>query len=253
LTVKSREVYPNFLRTMRPITCHHGRLQELQSWKDLEESRGRIFSSGLPAVDGVLPGGGLARGAVHEIVGEAGAGMPIFFAMLLARAAAEGGGAIAWCDPTGVVYGPALVKAGIGLERVYFLRPGTPRDLVWAMTESLRCAGVSAVVGMPGVLTRIVARRLQLAAETGGGTGLIVRMMPRGGRSLPPHYAAATRWVVGPARGEPMVQRWRIRLVHCHGGGVEKQILLEHCRGTNSVRAVVELADGLDRPQTAGA
>jgi protein ImuA len=258
---------------MRLITCHGGRLQASL----FSEGRGKTFSTGLAAIDGLLPGGGLGRGAVHEILGEPGGASPLFFAMVLARAAAKtpiltlhssslslraegrstrGGenshGAIVWCDPGRFIYAPALAAAGMDLDRVYFLRPASGRDLLWGMAESLRCPGVAAVIGAPGGLSRIEARRLQLAAETGGGTGLLLRM-PMRGRQLPSHYAAATRWVVSPASGDPTVQRWKIRLVHCHGGDIEKTILLEHCRETNSVRAVSELADGLGRPQTAGA
>jgi protein ImuA len=256
---------------MRLITCHHGLLQALFS-EELGEQRGKIFSTGLPEIDAMLPGNGLGRGAVHEILGEPGGMPPLFFAMLLARAAAKtttlalplstrGGEnfhhapshrAIVWCDPGRSVYAPALAAAGIDLDRIYFLRPRSPRDLLWGMAESLRCPGVAAVIGTPGGLSRIEARRLQLASETGGGTGLLLRTPVRG-RQLPSHYAAATRWVVSPASGDPTVQRWKIRLIHCHGGDIEKTILLEHSRGTNSVRAISELADGSARPQTAGA
>jgi protein ImuA len=256
---------------MRLITCHGGRLQALFS-EELGERRGEIFSTGLAEIDALLPGGGLGRGAVHEILCEPGGASPLFFAMLLARAVAKtpalalplstrGGEnfhlapslrAIVWCDPGRSIYAPALAAAGMDLDRVYLLRPRSPRDLLWGMAESLRCPGVAAVIGMPGGLSRIEARRLQLAAETGGGTGLLLRM-PLRGRQLPSHYAAATRWVVSPASGDPTVQRWKIRLVHCHGGDIEKNILLEHCRETNSVRAVSELADRFARPGISGA
>jgi protein ImuA len=263
---------------MRLITCHGGRLHALFS-EELGERRGKFFSTGLPEIDALLPDGGLARGAVHEILGEPGGAVPLFFAMLLARAAAKtltlapervgtfslprstrGGEnfhrapshrAIVWCDPGRLIYAPALA-AGMDLDQIYLLRPRSPRDLLWGMAESLRCPGVAAVIGTPGGLSRIEARRLQLAAETGGGTGLLLRV-PLRGRQFPSHYAAATRWVVSPASGDPTVQRWKIRLIHCHGGDIQKTILLEHCRETNSVRAVSELADGLGRPGTAGA
>ena len=143
-------------------------------------------------------------------------------------------------------------RRGLIWIRFIFFGPELGAILLWGMAESLRCPGVAAVIGAAGALSRIEARRLQLAAETGAGTGLLLRT-PLRGRQLPSHYAAATRWIVSPASGDPTVQRWKIRLVHCHGGDSEKTILLEHCRETNSVRAVSELADGLDRPQIAGA
>jgi hypothetical protein len=73
---------------MRLITCHGGRLHALFS-EGLGERWEKIFSTGLPEIDALLPGGGLGRGAVHEILGEPGGAAPLFFAMLLARAVAD--------------------------------------------------------------------------------------------------------------------------------------------------------------------
>ena len=204
---------------MRLITCHGGRLQAMLS-EGLGGKPGGDFFDGVAGDRCAASGGWAGRGAVHEILGEPGGAAPLFFAVLLARAAVRversdveetptltlprstrGGEksvchrAIVWCDPGGSVYAPALAAAGIDLERVYFLRPANARDLLWGMAESLRCPGVGAVIGVPGGLSRIEARRLQLAAETGGGTGLILRVPLRGRQS---HYAAATRW-----RGQP--------------------------------------------------
>lgn len=232
---------------MRLITCHHGRLHAL-----LGEGAGEYFSTGLEEVDGLLAEGGMKRGAVHEILAERENSPGFFFAMMLARGAVDGNRAIVWCDPARTVYAPALAAAGIHLDRLYLLRPRTEKDLVWAMAESLRCRGVAAMVAAPGKLSDIEARRLQLAAETGGTTGLLLRSVGRR-REFPGHYAAATRWLVRPAPGEPTVQRWKIRLIHCHGGNTDKTIVLEHYRETNTVRAVVELADRLPLPKVAGA
>jgi hypothetical protein len=172
----------------------------------------------------------------------------------------RGGGktAIVWCDPARTVYAPALAAAGIGLDRLYLVRPKTPAELLWAMGESLRCPGVAATVAAADRLSRLEARRLQLAAETGGGVGLLLRSLlskstQRAPGRCPPIYAAATRWLIGPAPGEANVQRWKIRLIHCHGGNTEQTLLLEHHRETNSVRAVVELADRLGGNEGIGA
>ena len=95
---------------MRLITCHGGRLHALFS-EGLGERRGKFFSTGLAVIDALLPWGGFGRGAVHEILGEPGGASPLFFAMLLARAAAESRRAIVWCDPGRLIYAP---RAGGG-------------------------------------------------------------------------------------------------------------------------------------------
>ena len=146
---------------------------------------------------------------------------------------------IVWSDPRGELYPPALAAMGIDLRQLYLLRPSSPADETWAVAECLRCKGVGAVVAAPQFLSRVEARRLQLAAETGGGVGLLLR--PAGKRSM--HYAATTRWLVAPAPGERSVQRWRIQLLHGHGGRVGETVFLECDRETHSVRATTQLAD----------
>ena len=74
---------------------------------------------------------------------------------------------------------------------------------------------------------------LQLAAERGGGIGVMLRSS--GAAAWP--YAAATRWTVRPAPGERTVQRWSVELIHGHGGRVGQRVLLEMCRETHHVRA----------------
>ena len=56
------------------------------------------------------------------------------------------------------------------------------------------------------------------------------------------HHAAATRWLVEPARGERTVQRWKIQLIHGHGGLLNQSVYLEYSRETHRVRATTELA-----------
>src|SRR5438067_4113604 len=135
------------------------------------------FSSGLQPLDALAPGGAFRRGVVHEILADPADGTPLFFAMLLARSSC-GGGAIVWCDPGHEIYPPALVAQGIDLDRLFLLQPRTPAEQTWAVGECLKCKGVAAVVAAlkPSQrLTRLEARRLQLAAERGGGVGLLLR------------------------------------------------------------------------------
>ena len=79
---------------------------------------------------------------------------------------------------------------------------------------------------------------MQLSAEQGGGVGIFLRP-----RETAREHAATTRWLVAPARGERTLQRWKIQLIHGHGGRIEKTLYLEHCRETHCIRAVDGLAD----------
>ena len=230
---------------MKLISCHDGKLHALDAGvaavagSARPSSSANAFRTSLAALDDLPPGGAFARGAVHELLHPPGEPAPMFFAALLAQCAGEAEqqrrtGAIVWADPARELYPPALAAFGIPLERVFLLHPGNEADQVWALTECLRCRGVAAVVAaLPpprrrgrGGLSRVEARRLQLAAERGGGVGLLLRTDGRGAGE----HAAVTRWLVRPEPGERNVQRWRIQLVFGHGGRVGQSIILEHHR-----------------------
>ena len=224
---------------MQVVSCHNGKLQSLVA-AELKGRADRTFTTGLDVLDALAPANAFARGTIHELLFAPNHGEPRFFATVLAQHASahkQRRLPIIWSDPRGELYPPALAAMGIDLRQLYLLRPPSPADETWAVAECLRCKGVGAVVAAPQVLSRVEARRLQLAAETGGGVGLLLR--PTGKRSM--HYAATTRWLIGPAPGERSVQRWRIQLLHGHGGRVGETVFLECDRETHSVRATTQL------------
>jgi hypothetical protein len=105
-------------------------------------------------------------------------------------------GAIVWCDPQGKLYPPAVAAMGVPLDRLFLLRPKTIPDENWAIAECLRCRGVSATIASPRRLSRIEARRFQLAAERGKGIGILLRPYDRTANV----YSATTRWLISPQR-----------------------------------------------------
>jgi protein ImuA len=183
--------------------------------------------------------GGFARGAVHELLGE-GSYRPGSVAGMLAKAALPAQrGYIVWFDTDRRLYPLALAALGIDLSRLILLRPERPGEQVWAVAECLRCKGVAAVVAALDRLSRVEARRLQLAAEAGGSTGILLRPMGRVSRE----YAAATRWLVRPKAGQRSMQCWELQLIHGHGGRIGQSIILEADRETDHVRAYAPVAD----------
>lgn len=249
---------------MQWISCHEGRLLTRADARSGPAGQARAFRTGLDGLDALAPGGAFARGAVHELLSAPSHGKPLFVAMLLARGAIgmsldasrteerdfvreAPSGALIWSDPYHELYPPALAAHGIPLERLYLLR-ADPSDQVWAVAECLRCKGVGAVVAAMPRLTRVEARRLQLAAEAGGGTGIFLRPAPASGRGSGDAYAAATRWLVRPAPGARTMQRWALRLLHGHGGRIGHAVTLEYCRENHLVRALPPLADRPSRP-----
>ncbi len=202
---------------------------------------GRVGLS--PALDGLLPAGGLARGSLHEITGTAGAnGAAAGFAAallgLLGRAESGGeadqagavqAGPALWCrrhwdaHENGELYAPGLAAFGLDEERLLLVRAKRDADVLWAMEEGLRSPALAAVLGEVDGLDFTASRRLQLAAESSGVTCLVLRGAERG----LPASAAATRWLVEPGQAEPGQAmngegaRWRLRLLRVRGGETE--------------------------------
>src|SRR5436305_8625131 len=147
---------------MQLITAHGGTLHALavRAEGPAAATFTASFATGLQAFDGLLPGGRFARGVIHEVLSDAEHGAALSFAGLLARCATGddmGGAAVVWCDPMGELYPPALAAAGVDLERLYLLRPGSRSDEVWAVAECLRCRGVGATVAGLSRLSRVEA------------------------------------------------------------------------------------------------
>jgi protein ImuA len=134
-----------------------------------------VVSSGAPPLDRLLPEGGLLRGSLVEwlVEGEGrGAGM---LALIAAREAALEGGAVVVMDRGKSFYPPAAAALGIDLEKLIVVRAGHEKDELWALEQSLACRGVAAVWAPLARLDWRSFRRLQLAAESSGALGLLLR------------------------------------------------------------------------------
>ena len=180
---------------------------------------GGVSALGLSAIDKVLPWAGLPHGCLHEITGPANDAAAIGFTAWLAGISC-GNGWVLWCrsarrrEEAGQIYGPALARFGIDTDRLLFAKARSANDLLWAMEEGLRARRFAAVIGEGATPDLIQTRRLQLAAETGASTALMV---------LPSHAgrisAAMTRWAVSACPADsPDRARWHLRLERCRGG-----------------------------------
>jgi protein ImuA len=82
------------------------------------------------------------------------------------------------------------------------LRVAHLRDALWGFEEALKCPALAAVLAeLPetGAAADLTAtRRLSLAAQAGGGLGLLLRHRP-----CPLPSAAMTRWQVAAALSKP--------------------------------------------------
>jgi len=134
------------------------------------------ISCGCLALDRSLPEGGYAPGSVIEYL----RAMPGCGASTLAFTAASAAmrstnGFVIIIDTQHNIYPPALASWGIDLEKVVFVRPQSDVDALWAVDQALRTPAVAAVVADVERIDDRAARRMQLAAEQGGGLALLLR------------------------------------------------------------------------------
>lgn len=143
------------------------------------EDRPPVISTGVAALDHLLPDQGLRGGSLSEWLSPglgSGAGM---LALLAAREACYEGGALVVVDRHNVFYPPAAAALGIDLEKVILVRPANIADELWAVDQALRCEGVAAVWGLVETIDFRSFRRLQLASESQQALGLLVRSSKR--------------------------------------------------------------------------
>lgn len=186
-------------RLMSVIEQLRRRLQALHRAPRIEHGP-CILPFGIAAIDTIL-GGGLMRGALHEIAatGESHFTAAAGFALGLTALSAPSP-RLFWITEdmalaeSGAPHGVGLDAFGLTPERLVMVSTAHRRDLLWAMEEALRCRAVDAVIGemRAGAIDGVAIRRLSLAATKSGALALLLRATPPSDAST-----AATRWIVG--------------------------------------------------------
>lgn len=185
----------------------------------------------------ILPGESWLRGGLTEWFAQReGDGAGTVAMMMASRMIAEScfqgeqmrkRGWLVVIDPEGSFYPPGVLPCGISLEHLVVVRVERPKDVVWAWEQALRCVAVGVVWGHIARIGAKEFRRLQLAAEQGGGMGMLVRDAC---------WRAEPSWaelgvLVSPIREEQSrwgERRWKLEVVRCRGGqGVGRVIVVK--------------------------
>jgi protein ImuA len=206
-------------------------LQKLvEQLRALEEIRwagaGEVVSSGSAALDRLLAGGGFRRGTLVEWLAAGRADGAATLALLAARPLLAAGGALVVIDRGRMYYPPAAARLGIALANVIVVRPANQADHAWALDQALRARGVAVVWTCLEKRDAHTLRRLQLAAETSGAVGLLLR----GGQARDePSWADVRLWVEPIAvSSSERNRRLRVELLrsraHFAYGAVELEI-----------------------------
>lgn len=181
----------------------------------------------VPEIDAVLPGGGLAYGALHEFAGGGsgtvdGAAAALFAAGIAARTR----GQVVWCLTRPDLFFPALAQAGLHHNRVVFVEADKEEEVLASMEEALSYGGLGAVVGELVRMPMVASRRLQLAAEKTGTMGIVVRRWRRQteANDFGQPTASTTRWRVSVLPSEELPvpgvgrARWFLELMRVKAG-----------------------------------
>lgn len=186
-------------------------------------------------IDGWL-GGGLTRGRVHAV---AGPGSTAFAAVLCARSP----GPVLWCvvedGPFSSLHPPGLAALGLDPHRLVMARADRETAALGAAETGLREPGLAAVVvETAGGLRSVHGRRLQLAAEVGGGLGFV--LLARAGDMS----WAETGWEAAPVPGWV---RWRWTLRRARRARPHEW-LVGWNDGAGALRVVSPAGDGVPDP-----
>jgi hypothetical protein len=141
------------------------------------------LSTGFPALDAALPGGGWPSRALVEVmleregIGELRLTLPALAG--LTRAGRE----VVWIAPPYRPYAPALAQAGVALPRLALVRCRDAREALWAFEQALKAPECGAAFAWLPEHDERHLRRLALAAREGRTLGILWRRPGQRARS----------------------------------------------------------------------
>jgi protein ImuA len=174
----------------------------------------------------ILPRNIVSGGAVHEIRAPADtAGHIVFAVMLLAELPLKI--PILWVNSRPSSYAPGLAWLGLDPARCMFAQARDDAQSLGTLEVALR-GGMTGVAECVGV-SRLAARRLALAAKTGGSVGLLLRHAPA--ITQTDSTAFATRWLITPSSSE-MLGAPRLRAELLYAKGAQSSVFMLEIRET---------------------
>jgi protein ImuA len=190
----------------------------------------------------LFPDGRLSSGSLIELLPSVPGAGAWTLALLLAKHACGERKTLLITDAEHSFYPPAAPQYGIELDRTILVRPRTASDAMLALGQALRCSAIGAALGAVERLSDRDGRRLQLAAESGGAIGVLVR--PIGSLGAPSF--AATRLRVEPMPSGRGLRRMRLTVLRCRGGYEGKTMAMEVDNATSHVRTFSLLESATD-------
>ena len=225
--------------------------------RHLAERIRTLETSFRPCVPATIPLGGglgdlfaagqLSAGSLVELLPRAPGAGAWTLGLLLARHACGERKALLVADPERCFYPPAARKFGIDPDRTIIIRARTSGDALLATAQGLRCPAIGTTLGAFERLADRDGRRLQLAAESAGTVGVLLRPVSAMGS---PSFASV-RLFVEPLPSVRGRRRMRLEVFRCRGGQEGKTVCLEIDDASGHVRAFPLLELAADAAATA--
>lgn len=181
-------------------------------------------SSGFAALDRHLPGGGWPADGITELLHEQ-QGIGEFRLLLpaLARLSQASSRWIMLVNPPYIPYPPALLQAGVSMERLVVSRAGNRRDYLWTLEQTLGSGSCTAVIAWPSQLNPKDIRRLQVAGKEGGTWGILFRH-ERNAKTASPAELRILLKSVSPSKDASSLV---VRILKRRGGWESEDICLQ--------------------------
>jgi protein ImuA len=197
---------------------------------------------GLPGLERLLGDEGWPRGCLVEWLAE-GCGTGSASLALWASRAAWRDNLLVMIDSQRELHAPAALPFDVDLDRTVFIRPERSPDALWSLEQVLRTRGIGAAVCDVERLSSAECRRLQLAAETGGGLGILLR--PAQARRQPSfaEYRFLVQPLPPPANTNAAVaRRWRVELLRARRQFAQSAVIVELSHDSDGLCLASELA-----------
>lgn len=138
------------------------------------ESQKQCVSSSFSSVDAWLPQSGFALGTFVELLQDDYGMRTCTLALNLARGAMHSKPTWAVLDTEATFNPPVAETYGWDVQKLILVR-APPHDGGWCFAQLLRSKDIGACFWSSSSMDNMVFRRLQLAAECGGGLGFVIR------------------------------------------------------------------------------
>lgn len=196
---------------------------------------------GLSALGRLLNEPGWPRGCLVEWLAE-GRGSGSTGLALWASREAWRDNLLVMIDSRRELHAPAAMPFAVDLSKTVFIRPEHPPDALWSLEQALRTRGIGAVVCDVDRLSPQACRRLQLAAEIGGGLGILLRSAQARGQPSFAEYRFLVQPLPPPNTSDATVsRRWRVELLRARRQFAERSVIVEFSNGSDGLCVASEL------------